>query len=65
MEKVRLIEIKEEILSDNKGLADQLRSNLLKNKTFFIPVSRAVNSVANFSIKGFLFSVLLQLIQRE
>ncbi len=36
MEKIRLIEIKEEILSDNKGLADELRNNLLKNKTFLL-----------------------------
>jgi len=36
MEKVRLIEIKEEILSDNKGLADELRNKLSREKTFLL-----------------------------
>ena len=36
MEKVRLIEIKEEILSDNKGLADELRDRLAEKKTFLL-----------------------------
>ena len=36
MEKVRLIEIKEEILSDNKGLADEIRNRLTAKKTFLL-----------------------------
>jgi hydrogenase nickel incorporation protein HypB len=36
MEKIRLIEIKEEILSDNKNLADEIRKNLLMNKVFML-----------------------------
>lgn len=36
MDPIRLIEIKEEILSDNKGLADELRSKLAGKKTFLL-----------------------------
>jgi hydrogenase nickel incorporation protein HypB len=36
MDSVRLIEIKEEILSDNKDLADELRSKLTREKTFLL-----------------------------
>ena len=36
MEEIRLIEVKEEILSDNKGLADQLRIDLKKSRTFLM-----------------------------
>ena len=36
MEEIRLIEVKEEILSDNKGLADQLRLDLKKSHTFLL-----------------------------
>lgn len=36
MEEIRLIEVKEEILSDNKGLADQLRADLKKSHTFLL-----------------------------
>jgi hydrogenase nickel incorporation protein HypB len=34
MEEIRLIDIKEEILSDNRGLADKLREKLSKEKVF-------------------------------
>jgi len=36
MDEVRLIEIKKDILSDNKGLADQLRMRLKERKTFLL-----------------------------
>jgi hydrogenase nickel incorporation protein HypB len=36
MEKIRLIDIKEEILSDNKGLADRLRQKLSQEKVFML-----------------------------
>lgn len=36
MDTIRLIDIKEEILSDNKGLADQLRHKLMKEKVFLL-----------------------------
>ena len=36
MEKIRLIDIKEEILSDNKGLADRLRQKLSREKVFML-----------------------------
>jgi hydrogenase nickel incorporation protein HypB len=36
MEEVRLIDIKEEILSDNKGLADRIRQKLSKDKVFML-----------------------------
>ena len=36
MDEIRLIDIKEEILSDNKGLADKLREKLLKEKVFML-----------------------------
>ncbi len=36
MEEVRLIQVKEEIFSDNKEIADDLRDNLVKEKTFLI-----------------------------
>jgi hydrogenase nickel incorporation protein HypB len=36
MEKVRLIEVKENILSDNKALADELRKKLTNEKTFLL-----------------------------
>jgi len=36
MEEIRLIEVKEEILADNKGLADDLRANLKKSRTFLL-----------------------------
>jgi hydrogenase nickel incorporation protein HypB len=38
MEEIRLIDIKEEILSDNKGLADKLRERLLQDKVFLLNV---------------------------
>ena len=36
MEEIRLIDIKEEILSDNKDLADKLRERLSKEKVFML-----------------------------
>ena len=36
MEEVRLIEVKEEIFSDNKELAEELRQHLSKEKTFLL-----------------------------
>ena len=36
MEEIRLIDIKEEILSDNKGLADKIREKLSKEKVFML-----------------------------
>jgi len=36
MEKVRLIEVKENILSDNKALADEIRNKLSRTKTFLV-----------------------------
>ncbi|HOO50264.1 MAG TPA: hydrogenase nickel incorporation protein HypB [Alphaproteobacteria bacterium] len=36
MEKIRLIEIKEEILSDNKNLAQEIRNNLRMNGVFML-----------------------------
>jgi hydrogenase nickel incorporation protein HypB len=36
MDQIRLIDIKEEILSDNKGLADRIRQNLSKEKVFML-----------------------------
>ncbi len=36
MEKIRLIDIKEEILSDNRGLADKIRGKLSKEKVFML-----------------------------
>ncbi|MCP4682487.1 MAG: hydrogenase nickel incorporation protein HypB [Desulfobacterales bacterium] len=36
MEEIRLIEVKEEIHSDNKVKADELRSKLAENKTFLL-----------------------------
>ena len=36
MEQVRLIDIKEEILSENKGLAEQLRHKLAQEKVFLL-----------------------------
>ena len=36
MEEIRLIDIKEEILSDNKGLADRLRQKLSQEKVFML-----------------------------
>ncbi len=36
MEEIRLIEVKEDILADNKGLADDLRVTLRKHKTFLL-----------------------------
>ncbi len=36
MEEIKLIEIKEEILSDNKNLADELRIRLRQEKTFLL-----------------------------
>jgi hydrogenase nickel incorporation protein HypB len=36
MEEIRLIDIKEEILSDNKDLADRLREKLSKEKVFML-----------------------------
>ena len=36
MDEIRLIEVKEEILSDNKGLADQLRDDLKNSRTFLM-----------------------------
>ena len=38
MEDIRLIDIKEQILSDNLGLADGLRQKLSRQKTFFLNV---------------------------
>jgi hydrogenase nickel incorporation protein HypB len=36
MEQIRLIEVKEDILADNKSLADELRANLKKTHTFLM-----------------------------
>lgn len=36
MEEIRLIDIKEEILSENKGLADQLRHRLAQDEVFML-----------------------------
>jgi hydrogenase nickel incorporation protein HypB len=36
MEKIRLVEIKEEIMSDNTNLAEQLRERLAREKTFLL-----------------------------
>jgi hydrogenase nickel incorporation protein HypB len=36
MDQIRLIDIKEEILSDNKGLADRIRQKLSKEKVFVL-----------------------------
>jgi len=36
MDEIRLIDIREEILSDNKDLAEKLRKKLLKNKVFML-----------------------------
>jgi len=36
MEEIRLIDIKEEILSDNRGLADRLRQRLSQEKVFML-----------------------------
>jgi hydrogenase nickel incorporation protein HypB len=36
MENIRLIEIKEEILSDNQNLADEIKNRLLRNKVFML-----------------------------
>ena len=36
MEEIRLIDIKEEILSDNRGLADQIRQKLSQEKVFML-----------------------------
>jgi hydrogenase nickel incorporation protein HypB len=36
MDQIRLIDIKEEILSDNKGLADRIRQKLSKEKVFLL-----------------------------
>ena len=36
MEKVRLIEVKENILSDNKAIADELRNTLASKKAFLV-----------------------------
>ena len=36
MEKIRLIDVKEEILSDNKDLADKIRGKLSKEKVFMV-----------------------------
>ena len=36
MDQIRLIDIKEEILSDNRGLADRLRQKLSKEKVFLL-----------------------------
>jgi hydrogenase nickel incorporation protein HypB len=38
VEEIRLIDIKEEILSENKGLADKLREKLLKEKVFLLNI---------------------------
>lgn len=38
MEEIRLIDIKEEILSDNKGLADKLRKKLTENKVLLLNI---------------------------
>lgn len=38
MEKIRVVNIKEEILSENKGLADKLRQRLSHGSTFFINI---------------------------
>lgn len=38
MEEIRLIDIKEEILSDNRGLADKLREKLSQEKVFMLNV---------------------------
>ncbi|MFC2066079.1 hypothetical protein ACFLUO_03320 [Chloroflexota bacterium] len=36
MEEIRLIDIKEEILSDNRDLADKIRGKLSKEKVFML-----------------------------
>jgi len=36
MEEIRLIDIKEEILSENKGLADQIRQKLVREEVFLL-----------------------------
>ena len=36
MDEIRLIDIKEEILSDNRGLADRIRQNLSQEKVFML-----------------------------
>ena len=36
MDEIQLIEIKEDILSDNKNLADEVRSRLKQEKTFVL-----------------------------
>jgi len=38
MEKVRLIEVKENILSDNKALADEIRIKLSRTKTYLVNI---------------------------
>ena len=38
MDEIRLIDIKEEILSDNKGLADKLRERLSKKNVFMLNI---------------------------
>ena len=38
MEEIRLIDIKEEILSENQGLADKLREQLSKQKVFLLNI---------------------------
>ena len=38
MEKIRLIEVKENILADNKALADELRKTLTREKTFLVNI---------------------------
>ena len=38
MEDIRLIDIKEEILSDNRGLADRLRAKLTRQQVFFLNI---------------------------
>jgi len=38
MEKIKLIEVKENILSDNKVLADELREKLTREKTFLLNI---------------------------
>ena len=38
MEEIRLIDIKEEILSDNRGLADKIREILSKEKVFMLNI---------------------------
>ena len=36
MDEVRLIEVKEDILADNKKVADNLRQNLKKHKIYMV-----------------------------